>query len=158
MTPAELLLEALEHFVRNEAGPQLSGFAGYQSRIAANLLRMLQRESGFAPLRDAIDDRLEQLTAPVSGDAATTTTTTTRASDSGDAATTATSPQQRLALRLRDGATTDSAALRELLRERCLLNLAIDNPRYSGYREGRERWAETTRRIDQRIADSESGL
>jgi len=116
-TPAALLFESLQAFLREEVQGQLSGFTAYNNRIAANLLATLAREQELGPDLAALDRDF--------------------------AARRGLDPQAMpgaLALALRDGSQADDAQLTDYLRRRTLLAMAIDNPRYPGYREARERW------------------
>ena len=129
MTPVDVLLRALRDFLRDELRPHLSGYSAYQSRIAVNLLALLEREERHGAALRALDaQRLEQL--GFEGDAGLA----------------------RLARALRDGACDDTPALRGYLRERTLLRLAIDNPGYSGLAQARERWPALARAAEARLA------
>jgi len=116
-TPAALLFESLQAFLREEVQGQLSGFSAYNNRIAANLIATLARERELgAELADldrdfAVRRGLDPQAMPGA-----------------------------LALALRDGSQADDAELVDYLRRRTLLAMAIDNPRYAGYREARQRW------------------
>ena len=129
MTPVDVLLRALRAFLRDELRPLLSGYSAYQNRIAVNLLALLEREERCGAALRALD--AERL-APLGF-----------AGDAGLA---------RLARALRDGACDDTPALRHYLRERTLLRLAIDNPRYSGVAQARERWPALARAAEARLA------
>lgn len=118
-TPASLLLESLEAFLREELQPQLTGFSAYNNRVAANLLAMLRREQEHAdPLAVLDRDFAAQRGLPTHDLASA------------------------LARGLRDGTVDDDVELRHYLRRRSLLQMAIDNPRYAGYREALARWKE----------------
>ena len=51
---------------------------------------------------------------------------------------------RQIAIALRDGMLTPDPRLLEYLRRRTLKTLEIDNPRYSGYLQARERWLADT--------------
>jgi hypothetical protein len=116
-TPAPQLLAALRAFLREDLQPQLSGVSAYGNRIACNLLGTLARELQHAPELNDLDRRY----ASVRGFAAEDL------------------PRQ-LALALRDAGDCGDEALRTYLRRRVLCQLAIDNPRYAGYLQARQRW------------------
>ena len=118
-TPAALLLTSLREFLREEVMPQLSGVSAYNTRIAANLLDILARERELGDAIASLDREF------VSSRGLSTDT-----------------PSQNLAIALRDGTLPADAALFAYLRRRALLTLAIDNPRYSGYLQARERWTD----------------
>jgi len=118
-TPASLLLESLRAFLRDELQPQLSGFTAYSNRVAANLLGILEREQAIAPVIDALDREFA---------AARNLPTATL--------------QRDLARALRDGELAADPLVLAYLRRRTLLVMAINNPRYAGYRQARERWKE----------------
>ncbi|MFT7288710.1 MAG: hypothetical protein ACI87W_002833 [Halieaceae bacterium] len=125
MTPRSVLLEALADFLRNDLQPQLSGYLGYQNRVATNLLRLLEREEQFGAQLRQLDARMgEEL--GLDGDAT----------------------PAALARALRGKTIIANRKLRDYLRLRSLLALAIDNPRYSGYQQARERWPALAREVD----------
>jgi len=117
-TPRELVLQSLQDFLREDVQPQLSGFSAYGNRVAANLLGILLREESIGPQMAALDEafaRQHGLAADVELPA-------------------------RLARALRDGELRAEATVLDYLRQRALLQLAIDNPRYAGYQMARARW------------------
>lgn len=117
-TPSALLLESLRDFLREELQPQLSGFSAYSNRVAANLLAILAREQEHAASLAALDSEFAaRLGLPPE------------------------SLQRHLALALRSGELPVDEALLAYLRRRSLLCMAVDNPRYAGYREARRRWS-----------------
>jgi Domain of unknown function (DUF6285) len=115
------LLEAVRQFLRQEVLPELDGFKAYNTRVAANALGIVAREmqlgAGLAEL-DA------QIAASLGFDAK------------------AGSIAQQLALALRDGTLVVDARVLSYLKQRTLLAIAIDNPKYSGLQQARERWGE----------------
>jgi len=118
-TRADELLLAVQDFLRREVLPQLDGFAAYNTRVAANSLAIATRELQLRPQLDRLDlayalhAGLDPAAGPI--------------------------PQQ-LALGLRRRAVAPDAHLLHYLRQRALLSLEIDNPKYSGYLQARERW------------------
>ena len=134
MTPIDVLLRALGDFLRDEVQSDLTGYTAYQNRIATNLLALLEREARHGEVLAKLDASCLQALG-LDADAAVT----------------------NLARALRDGAQMDSDALRQYLRRRTLLRLSIDNPRYSGLAQARERWPELAAELDEAIAaDSRS--
>jgi hypothetical protein len=119
-TAAELL-EAVRQFLRRDVLPELDGFKAYNTRVAANALGIVARElelgAGLAEMDAGI---AAQLGLEVQAGAV---------------------PQQ-IALALRDGTLAVDDRLLAWLRQRTLLALAIDNPKYSGLQQARERWLE----------------
>lgn len=119
-TAAELL-EAVRQFLRQEVLPELEGFKAYNTRVAANALGIVARElelgAGLAELDARIAARLglDRQAGAV--------------------------PHQ-IALALRDGTVAVDDSLLAWLRQRTLLALAIDNPKYSGLQQASERWLE----------------
>jgi hypothetical protein len=117
-TTAELL-DAVRLFLRQDVLPELEGFKAYQTRVAANALGIVAREcqlgAGLAELdaQIALELGLDAQAGPT--------------------------PRQ-IALALRDGTLVVNENLLGYLRERTLLCLAIDNPKYSGLRQASERW------------------
>ena len=118
MTTRTELLEMREQHLRHTVQGELSGMAAYQNRVAANVAAILLREEQLGPDLATLDADYAQSAGLESADA-----------------------PRSLALALRDGSAQDSDVLRDFLRRRCLLKLAIDNPRYSGLIQARQRWA-----------------
>ncbi len=120
-TGADELLGAIRQFLRQEVLPELDGFTAYNTRVAANALGIVARElemgAQLAQLdRDiAVALDLDESAGPV--------------------------PTQ-IALALRDGTLAADDVLLAYLKKRCLLSIAIDNPRYSGLQQARELWDE----------------
>lgn len=119
--PTELLA-AVQAFLRQQVLPQLQGFDAYTTRVAANSLSIVSRELRG---RDAITALDAAAGARWLGGDST---------DSGD------NPARAISLALRQRELAPSGDLLDYLRERTLRQMAIDNPRYSGYRLGCERW------------------
>lgn len=125
MTPAAVLLDALSRFLRDELQTELQGFKAYQNRVAGNLVDILAREARLGHPLAALDDAFAR-----------------------ERGLHETAMPAALAQALRDGTTDDDAPLREYLKQRSLLTLAIDNPRYSGFSRAREQWADSAAAID----------
>jgi len=119
-TTAELL-DAVRQFLRQEVLPELDGFKAYNARVAANALGIVAREISLGGGLALLDERiaaqlgLDPQAAPV--------------------------PVQ-VARALRDGTLAVDERLLCYLKERTLLSLAIDNPKYSGIEQARSRWGE----------------
>jgi hypothetical protein len=129
VTPARTLLRALAEHLRRDVQPALSGFVAYQNRVAANLVELLARDAALAPARRRLDRDLAH----------------SQGLDSEAVG-------RDLAQRLRDGRVAVTPELLDSLRERSLLALAVDNPRYSAYGAGRRRWPGAAARIDAALA------
>jgi len=119
-TTATELLGAVSAFLEREVQPGLSGRTAFEVRIARHTLAMLQRELTLAPALAALD--------AAAG---------TWAGGEG-----ARPVPVALAQALRDGRLAPDRRTLRYLRRRTLLRLAIDNPRYSGFRAAGERWPE----------------
>ena len=104
------LLAAVQAFLRQQVLPQLQGFDAYTTRVAANSLSIVSR---------ALDAAAGARWLP--------------GSDSD-------APARAISLALRQRSLAPDPDLLQYLRERTLRQMAIDNPRYSGFRLGCERW------------------
>lgn len=137
MTSSLELLEVIENLLRELQAADASADAdvtrAYKIRIALNLLGTLKREQRRGGVLVEHD---VAFASEVPG---------------MESAVQSTDVPKRLAQALRDARIRDTAALRDFLRERCLLALAIDNPRYSGYMQARERWPELSSTVDARL-------
>lgn len=141
MTPTQTLLEAVRAFLKEEVSPELDGITAYKQRIALNLLAMIERDLVGSPALNQLDQ--DYLT-------------------SSGLTPTDLAPAHSLATAIREGVldvpsasgeSTDRAqALNAYLRTRAMLSLAVDNPRYSGYRQARERWPELCADVDELMA------
>lgn len=116
--PTELLA-AVQAFLRQQVLPQLEGFDAYTTRVAANSLSIVSRELRGGAAISALDAAAGARWLP--------------GSDSEAAA-------RGISLALRERSLSPDADLLAYLRERTLRQMAIDNPRYSGFRLGCERW------------------
>ena len=127
-TDAKELLAAVQGFLRQSVLPQLEGFDAYTTRVAANSLAIVSREIAA---RDDILELDREAGSRWLGPAA------------GASPDEENHPAARaLSLALRDGRLQVSGAFIDYLRERSLRQMAIDNPRYSGFKQARQRWPE----------------
>jgi len=117
--PATLLIEAVTSFIRDHAMPQLTGHAAFHARVAANALDIVRRELEIAPAAEEAEmQRLEKLLG-----------------HSG----TLEDLNWELCEAIREGRLTlETPGLKEHLWEITLTKLAIDQPKYSGYRRALE--------------------
>jgi len=118
-TRSSELLEAIRNFLREDVQSELSGIKAYNTRIAHNALGIVARE-------------LEQGAALVEldGEMARRLGLDEQAGPIG----------RQIALGLKDGTLEMDAVLMEYLKKRTVAALAIDNPKYSGLQQARERW------------------
>ena len=113
-TPGELI-RAVRQFIEEQAMPQLEGHTGFHARVAANALAIVERQLELGPPAEAAEH--ERLRALLGQD--------------GDLE----SLTRELCRRIRAGElTADDEGLVEHLRIATLDKLAVDQPRYSGYR------------------------
>jgi hypothetical protein len=115
------LLEAVRQFLRQEVLPELDGFKAYTTRVAANALGIVAREMQLGAGLAQLDGQI--------------------AADLGLDVPSGTVPRQ-IALALRDGTLVPQGQVLSYLKQRTLLAIAIDNPKYSGLQQARERWGE----------------
>lgn len=120
-TESAELLAAVRQFLREQVLPELDGFKAYNARVAANALGIVARELELGAGLVALD---EQMAAALGLDAETA------------------SIPRHIALALRDGRIVADEKIVSYLRQRTLLSIAIDNPRYSGLQQARARWGE----------------
>lgn len=118
-TDASELLAAVQGFLRQSVLPQLQGFDAYTTRVAANSLGIVSREIAARGALDALDRAAAArwLPSPLTEH-----------------------PARALSLALRAGSLRPEADLVDYLRQRTLQQMAIDNPRYSAFRQARQRW------------------
>ena len=113
------LVEAVTEFIRNHAMPQLQGHAAFHARVAANALDIVKRELEIGP--DAATAEMTRLKTLLSKDG------------------TLDELNRELCEKIEKGEVTlDTPGLREHLWETTLTKLAIDQPKYSGYRRALE--------------------
>jgi hypothetical protein len=118
-TDAVDLLEAVRQFLRAEVLLELEGFKAYNTRIAVNALGIVAREMQMGRDVAMLD---QQMADKLSVDAATTDLS------------------RHIALALRDGKLSADADLLAYLRKRTMLSMSIDNPKYSGLQQAKQRW------------------
>jgi hypothetical protein len=121
-TESQDLLTAVRRFLREQVLPELDGFKAYNTRIAANALGIVARELDMGAGLVALD---QQMAAALGLDAHTV------------------SIPRHIALALRDGQMTADEKTLSYLRQRALLAIEIDNPKYSGLQQARDRWGES---------------
>jgi hypothetical protein len=120
-TQSTELLAAVRHFLRAEILPDMDGFKAYNIRVAANALGIVAREiesgAGLATLDTEIATalNLDEQAGPIA---------------------------RQIAVGLRDGTLTVSDTVFAYLKKRTLLAISIDNPKYSGLLQARERWGD----------------
>ncbi len=110
------LLEAVRQFLRQEVLPELDGFKAYNTRVAANALGIVAREMAMGAGLAELD---AQIAATLGLDAS------------------AGAIPQQIALALRDGTLVADERVLSYLKQRTLLSIAIDNPKYSGLQQAR---------------------
>ena len=110
------LLEAVRQFLRQEVLPELDGFKAYNTRVAANALGIVAREMQLGAGLAELDAQIAAvLSLPAQAGAVT----------------------QHIALALRDGTLVVDDSVLVYLKQRTLLSIAIDNPKYSGLQQAR---------------------
>lgn len=113
------LIGAVSEFIRNHAMPQLKGHTAFHALVAANALDIVKRELEIGP--KAGDEELSRLKSLLGKDG------------SLDAL------NRELCTKIENGdMTLDTPGLREHLWATTLTKLAIDQPKYSGYRRALE--------------------
>ena len=115
------LLEAVRQFLRQEVLPELDGFKAYNTRVAANALAIVAREMQLGAGLTELD---AQISVELGLDAQAGAVT------------------KKIALALRDGALVADARFLAYLRQRTLLAIAIDNPKYAGLQQASALWRE----------------
>lgn len=117
------LIEVIGEFIRNHAMPQLKGHTAFHALVAANALDIVKRELEIGP--KAADEELRRLRTLLGKDG------------SIDAL------NRELGVKIESGEMTlDTPGLRKHLWETTLTKLAIDQPKYSGYRRALEELGE----------------
>ncbi|SFR68536.1 hypothetical protein SAMN05216203_2558 [Marinobacter daqiaonensis] len=116
------LLASVEAFLRDEVMPQMEPAEAFRARVSANVLGMVRRHLEMASRDDGHDEReqLHQLTGK-RGTLAGLTTEVCRLIAEGSL-------------------TPDNPRLRDYLWLTTLNKVAVDQPKYSGYRRAREEW------------------
>jgi len=110
------LLEAVRQFLRQEVLPELDGFKAYNTRVAANALGIVAREMQLGVGLAELDQQISAMLG--------------LKSEAGAIA-------QQIALALRDGTLVVDERVLSYLKQRTLLSIAIDNPKYSGLQQAR---------------------
>ncbi|GAB5415222.1 MAG: hypothetical protein Cons2KO_28250 [Congregibacter sp.] len=142
MTSTQTLLKAIRAFMRDDIAPELSGINAYKQRIALNVLATIERDIRGQPALQQLDTQYAKQMGCAAND----------------------SPSRAIARAIRDdnlfasGQPTEAEQMDLLryLRTRAMLSLAIDNPRYSGLRQARERWKALGERVDEMLMPSDS--
>lgn len=114
------LIEAVREYLERIL-PELKGHSAFHGRVAANVLDIVKRELELSPATDhAEHDRLRALLGTDG---------------------TLDELNRLLCRRIRSGELAlDAPDLVEHLREATLAKLAVDQPRYPGYRRALKRW------------------
>lgn len=113
------LIEAVTEFIRNHAMPQLKGHTAFHAMVAANALDIVKRELTIGP--KAADEEMNRLKALLGKDG------------------TLDELNRELCARIEKGELTlDTPGLRDHLWKTTLTKVAIDQPKYSGYRRAVE--------------------
>ena len=116
------LIAVVRDFIESQAMPKLEGRTAFHARVAANALAIVERQLQLAP--EAEQAERERLRALLGSD--------------GDLA----DLNRELCSRIREGKLgLGTPGLAEHLRETTLAKLAVDQPRYSGYRRALARKA-----------------
>jgi hypothetical protein len=109
------LVTAVREFLEEQAMPQLEGRTAFHARVAANALAIVERQLALGPAAEA--QERERLRALLGNEGSLEELT------------------RELCRKIRAGAIgAGDAALVEHLRTTTLDKLAVDQPRYSGYR------------------------
>ncbi|MEZ5555751.1 DUF6285 domain-containing protein [Haliea sp.] len=128
-TDATELLAAVQGFLRQSVLPQLEGFDAYTTRVAANSLAIVSREiTARGEILELDREAQSRWLAPAAAGSSQA---------GGDH-----SAARALSLALRDGRLQARDEFIDYLRQRTLRQMAIDNPRYSGFKQARQRWPE----------------
>lgn len=114
----DALIDAVQTYLRNEVRPRLDGFDAYSARVAANMLAIVKRQRAAEAAQLHLKSRLCALLPE----------------------TQIAHVDHSLALGFRNRTVELTPALLAVLREQTMLQLAVDNPRYSGLREAQRRW------------------
>lgn len=113
------LIEAVTEFIRNHAMPQLKGHTAFHALVAANALDIVKRELTIGP--KAGEEEITRLKNLLGKDG------------------TLDELNRELCARIENGELTlETPGLREHLWKTTLTKLAIDQPKYSGYRRAVE--------------------
>lgn len=113
------LVEAVTEFIRNHAMPQLQGHTAFHARVAANALDIVKRELEIGPDASAEERKRLSLLLGKEGSLEALNRELCEKIDKGEI-------------------TLDTPGLSEHLWQTTLTKLAIDQPKYSGYRRALE--------------------
>ena len=114
------LLSAVKSFLMESAAPQLQGRNRFNTRVAANVLGIIQRENCMGPALHALDqDAATKWLPAVEKD---------------------TPIAQQLSCALARREITDTARFFDYLKRRQLLVTAINNPKYASRAIAKQRW------------------
>ena len=109
------LVTAVREFLEEQAMPQLEGRTAFHARVAANALAIVERQLELGPEAERREAERLRALLDQEGDLETQT--------------------RELCRRIRAGEVgVESRALLEHLEQTALDKLAVDQPRYSGYR------------------------
>ena len=114
-----LLLVAMEELMSSTLIPKLTDFEKYHAHVARNSLGILARQ---AEARDVFEDLDARNLEALGLDASL--------------------GYQQLATKIKSGEIEMTGALLNYLKQRTLLQLSIDNPKYWGYAQAREQWSD----------------
>lgn len=113
------LIEAVSEFIRNHAMPQLQGHTAFHALVAANALDIVKRELAVGP--SAGEEELSRLKALLGEEGSLEEL------------------NRKLCAKIESGVLTlETPGLKEHLWKTTLTKLAIDQPKYSGYRRALE--------------------
>ena len=112
-----LLLEAMEELVSSTLIPKLTDYEKYHAHVARNTLGILARQAEARDVFEVLDARnLETLGLD------------------------ANLGYKQLAAKIKSGEIKMTKELLNYLKQRTLVQLGIDNPKYWGYAQAREQW------------------
>ena len=114
-----LLLEAMEELVSSTLIPKLTDYEKYHAHVARNTLGILARQAEARDVFEVLDARnLETLGLD------------------------ANLGYKQLAAKIKSGEIKMTQELLNYLKQRTLVQLGIDNPKYWGYAQAREQWSD----------------
>jgi len=120
-TTATELLEAVQTFMRDKLLPSLEGFNAYTTRVAVNSLGIVARQLE----NQAELEELDGVMAKALGLSA----------EQGSIA-------SQISRLLKSGELSVDGDLYAYFKRRTLIKMAIDNPKYSGYKQAHSQWQE----------------
>ncbi len=116
-TKAEMI-DAIRNLLRSEIAPTLEGFNNYQLKIAMNMLSILQRDLQAEPQLAALDSAIAQKLSLVES----------------------TPVKQQIVDKLRENRINVDAELLGYLKQRALLEMEVNGPKYSSLNQAKDRW------------------